>query len=466
MKTLIVIREKDYGWMSSFFPGVHPLVVPICNKPFIEFLLDFAILAGSTAVRIVSDGSLNSVEAYCETGDRWGIELGYGSIRQNDSDETVMEKNRLFCSEDRVLVINGFIFIRYADKAGLKSFFAETSSGSLSRCSSGSIELTGIPEDVSAAPGTLPFSLTDLHSIDSYYRLNAEILTDYPSPYVLPGYSNEPDCHMGRNVVISKGAEVIKPVVIGNNVQIMKGAIVGPSAVIGSNVIVDRESTVSRSIVLDNTYIGEQLDIVGRIASGNTLVDPETAFLVSMEDPHLLAGMNKAARRQGLVLIRYLAHAAIALLLILLLILPYLFFRILLSVTAKWQTRAVTFYGANEGKSFTSALPSISCGGTTCSLFTRLSLDRFPMFFHVLAGKIGVIGSFPLEVKESGHGETEIFSGYRPAVFSYAEAEDWPADAGESAIVERYYAVHGTPAQDIVLTVKAFLNRMHPGEQE
>ncbi|NTV93683.1 MAG: NDP-sugar synthase, partial [Chlorobiaceae bacterium] len=91
MKTLVVIREKDYEWLYPVFPGVHPLLVPVCNKPYAEFLIDFAILAGSNAIRFVSDGQLGGLEHYCENGSRWGIEISYASMLGDEDLETVID---------------------------------------------------------------------------------------------------------------------------------------------------------------------------------------------------------------------------------------------------------------------------------------------------------------------------------------------------------------------------------------
>ncbi|NTU93331.1 MAG: NDP-sugar synthase [Chlorobiaceae bacterium] len=465
MKTLIVIREADYGWLTPLFPGVHPLVMPICNKPFIEYLIDFSILAGSTAVRIVSDGPLNDVERYCENGSRWGIDISYASILVDDDLDAVMDKNARYCSEGRMMVTSGFIFISYEKKHELKPFVAMAPAGTLLRGSTGSLLLTGTPENVGEVREPAPCSLVELDSIGSYYRLSTEILNERPSPYVLPGYSNEPDCHIGRNVVTSKGAEIIKPVIIGNNVQIMKGAVVGPFAVIGSNVIVDRESTVSNSMLLDNTYIGENLDIVGRIAYGNILIDPASGVSIAMEDRHLLSGMKRDGIF-GLGLFRYLFHAAVSLLFILLLFIPYLLLAPLLKIQGKWKNRTMTFQGVQQGKNVIVVRPSIAGEGVLSGLARSLSLDRFAMLFSALSGRVAVIGSFPVEAGRHQEAATSVLMpGYRPAVFSYAEAEDWPVNAEDSSIVERYYAVHGSPVQDMVLTVKAFLNRIHAQDQ-
>ena len=459
MKTLIVIREQEYGWLRDMFPDVHPLLVPICNKPFIEFFIDFSIFTGSEAIRIVSDGALGEVERYCENGSRWGVDISYGNMQPADELLTVIDKNRRFCMEERVMIISGFFFIHYDKKGNYASLFAALPPGELLTCGHGSINLRGTPTAESRATETTPFSLTPLDSVGKYYSLCMEILKNGLTNYVIPGYSSESDCYIGRNVVIPKSAEIKKPVIIGNNVQIMANAVVNSNSVIGSNVIIDRESMISGSIVMDNTYIGEHLEVQNKIAAGTLLIDPESGISIVMEDPHLLTGMTQS-RATGTSL-RFMVHALAATLLIILLLLPYLLLRPILGMQSKWKKRREEYYAGLPGKTFTMNKITIDCSGPLGALAKALSLDRFTMLFRVLSGKVTLIGSQPVLIDPAIRIVPNRTAGYRPGVFSYAEAEDWPQDGSDTEIVEHYYAVHSNPLKDIAMMQKAFFNRTH-----
>ena len=460
MKTLIIIREQEYEWLHPVFPGIHPLLIPICNKPYIEFLIDFAILAGSGAMRIVSDGPISDIEEYCDNGNRWGISLSYASILSSDDLRAVIEKNQRYCSEERVMIINGFVFIGYDKHNSYKTLFSSLPEGDFLTCSHGSISLTGAPSQAQNPIVSLPLSLVGLDSIHVYYHLCTDILNDVASPYVLPGYSNEEGCHIGRNVVISKSAEIKKPVIIGNNVQILADSVIGPGAVIGSDVIIDRESTVTGSIVLDNTYIGEHLEVINRIAAGNILIEPESGVSIAMEDPHLFTGTKKSGSATPLVL--SLVHSLEAILLIALQLIPFLLLSSLLSIQGKWKTSKTSYYTAVAGKILTLTTVAIERKGVLSTIAAALSLDRFILLFSVLRGQLAIIGSYPIVANaDTSRTLNGMESWYRAGVFSYAEAEDWPASGGDKAIVERYFAVHGNPLLDIAMTVKALLNRIH-----
>jgi NDP-sugar pyrophosphorylase family protein len=459
MKTLLAIREREYEWVNQTFPSIHPLLLPICNKPFTEFLIDFAILAGSTEVRLLSDGPLAEVKEYCENGSRWGVQLSYATLQADDSLKDLLDKNRRFCGEDRIMIISGFCFINYDKQRGYASIMSQMPAGTCVSCPGGSIILAGNQETLSRNPPEIPLSLLPLDEIGSYFRISMETLENGSARYVLPGYGNEPECAIGRNVIISKTAEIIKPVSIGNNVQILSGAIIGPACIIGSNVIIDKESSVKKGVILDNTYIGEHLEVKGRIASGNMLIDPRSSASIAMEDPHLLSGI-KAAGKSGTAG-RKTVHAIAAAILITMQLIPFLLLFPLLKLQGRWCSGTTTCHADSSGKTFTLPTAEITGNSPAGSLAAAISLDRLPLLLRVIIGQLTIIGSSPIPASGETGDKPSAKSGYRPAVFSYAEAEDWPVNSSDAAIVERYYTIHSTPLNDIGLTMKALLNKLY-----
>jgi hypothetical protein len=459
MKTLLAIREREYDWVRQAFPSIHPLLLPLCNKPFTEFLIDFAILAGSSEIRLLSDGPLGEVKEYCENGNRWGVQLSYATLHAEDSFQDLIDKNRKFCGDDRIMIISGFSFISYDKHQGYANIMSLMPAETCASCSSGSITIFGNTETPSTNRPVLPLTILPLDNVGSYYRISLETLENGSARYVLPGYGNEPGCAIGRNVVISKTAEIRKPVSIGNNVQILSGAVIGPSAVIGSNVIIDKESTVKSGIILDNTYIGEHLEVTGRIASGNMLTDPRSGASIAMEDPHLMTGI-KAGGKSGTAG-RKTVHAVAAAILISMQLFPFLLLFPLLKLQGSWSSGTTTCQGDSSGKSFSMPTSEITGTGLAVSLAAAISLDRLPMLLRVVTGQLAIIGSAPIIVSDRTTSFPAGNPGYRPAVFSYAEAEDWPVNGSDAAIVERFYAMHSTPVKDIGMTIKALLNKLY-----
>jgi hypothetical protein len=459
MKTILAIREKEFAWASDAFPCVHPLLLPLCNKPFVEYLIDLAILTGSTAVRILCDGGLGAVERYCEDGSRWGIDVSYANMQVTDSVETLLGKNRRFCGDDRIMIISGFCFIRYDKRLDYASLASSMPEGVWITCPAGrSITLSGAPLMPRTEGVEAPMTLMPLDSMASYYRASMEALETGAERYVLPGYGGEPGCAIGRNVVISKSVQIRKPVSIGNNVQLLADTIIGPSAIIGNNVIIDRESSVESSIILDNTYIGEHLEVNGRIASGNRLNDPRSGASIEMEDPHLLGSIRKSSILSALP--RKIVHALIALIFIAVLAVPFLLLWPLLKLAGRWQSTRIDCLSESPGKTIRLGKVVLEAGKAPGVIATALSLDRYLWLFRVLAGQLALIGSTPLSADTAQASDPSGSLACRPAVFSYAEAEEWPASGGDAAIVERYHLAHSNPASDIGLTFKAFINRL------
>ena len=46
MNSLIIIQEKHYSWLRELKSAEHPAMVTICNKPILEYLVDFSVLLG------------------------------------------------------------------------------------------------------------------------------------------------------------------------------------------------------------------------------------------------------------------------------------------------------------------------------------------------------------------------------------------------------------------------------------
>ncbi|QEQ57656.1 hypothetical protein [Chlorobium phaeovibrioides] len=116
VQTLIVLREEEHAWLQDLFRSRHPMLVTLCNKPFIEYLIDFAILSGSEALRIASDSPITDLENYCRNGSRWGITIDYAHILPEDDQERLLEKNRQFCSRGKTMLIEKTLFVAYDKK--------------------------------------------------------------------------------------------------------------------------------------------------------------------------------------------------------------------------------------------------------------------------------------------------------------------------------------------------------------
>ena len=463
MKTLLVLRDHTFAWMKEFFPDTHPVLVPLCNKPLLEYLIDFSIICGCTEIRIVLDGSGAEVEKYFGTGSSWGVPISYGSIRQNDALETILAKNSRFCADDSLLILDGFFFLRYDQTKDYSSLAHPDTSGLARTCATGSLVIQGhhpLDDDQQTMPLPL-LEITPLATLNDLYHLAMDILEHTGSHYVLPGYSHENGVFIGRNVAIAKTAVITKPVMLGNNVQIRPGAEIGPGAIIGSNVIIGANSKTVRAMVMDHTYIGEELDLTNKIASGHMLISPENNISLKIEDAHLLSAINPPRPRRTM---RIITHGITAFFLVLLMAVPYIFLSLILKYQKKWSCSSLTYLQNKDGAPLEIHRVELPSKGYAASLARALSVDKFELLFQIFTGKLRLIGNTLSPAEDMSPSLLQEFEEYAPGVFSYAEAEGWPAMDFDPEISDRFHMKHSTWTRDISMTFNALRNRLHTGK--
>jgi len=461
MKAIITVKEKEIDWFRSLFRSCHPLLMQICKKPFLEYLVDFSILCGCSEIRLVTDIPVQRVEDLYGDGSRWGIQLSYSSIRETDGFDEVLEKNSGFCRNTTLLVFEGFFFLHYDKNLDYSDFFRSLPGGELKRCSTGRLSIVGgSPENRSRPTAESPLlETTPLSSVADIHQLSIEILTRNPERYVLPGYSSENQAFIGQNVVIARKAEINPPVMIGNHVQIHKDAVIGPGAIIGSDVIIDSNCQIVNSVVFDKTYIGKHLDLKGKVVGENSVVNPIDGIQLHLEDEHLLSQVRPASPR--VPFLHRLVTRIHALLAMILLLLPFLCCVSILKMQKRWMPQKQSVLINSQGKTRKLSRPRIAPTGYIGKFALLLSLDRFPLLSAVLGGKLSMIGSKILEDTGENREKIKEYSSYRPAVFSYAEAETWPDENSEWEIVERFHLARKSIFHDQILLIKAIVNRIY-----
>jgi len=196
MKTLIVIKADTFDWLQTVFPERSPLLASVCNKPLLEYLLDFAILSGSRHVRLATDMPVDKVEAVFGDGSRWGLELTYTPVRKTDDLAAALLKNSRYCAGSRLLLMQGCFFLHYDQNNDYASFMQAAAPGELLTCATGRILIQdqapqpSLPKDIPP-----PLALTPLRSVSDIYRLSMRVLGHDAHQYVLPGYNNETGLH-------------------------------------------------------------------------------------------------------------------------------------------------------------------------------------------------------------------------------------------------------------------------------
>lgn len=465
MKGIILCLESDLPWIRETFE-VHPLLLPICNKPYLEYLLDLFVLLGVKSIRVLTDEPDTMVEDYFGKGDRWGVAISYSAIKKQDSLALVLKKNESFCRDSDIVICEGGDFFSY-NKSDQYTNLLKQEEGRAFQVGEDEGRLVFLPCGCAAElPHSFPVKVNSgigtvsLRSIKEYFNLCQSILGKHSEKYVLPGYNNESDVYLGHNVEITKTVRINKPVMIGNNVALKPGSVIGPDVIIGSNVMIDGGTTLENSIVHDRTYIGRELEIKDKIVSKNRLIDPQDGTTVNFEDAFIFSKMTSGSFS---LVLRRLVHWLVSWPIVLLQILPFLLFSGLLKAGGKKIIKARNILLSSEG--LVAKLPiGVASGKNNTSLlekmFYALSLDKFPLLFAVLAGKLSLIGNRILEDNETNRKLLCDFRAYTPGVFSYSESEPAISEGYEVLIAERFFSGNTSMFTDAKILFKCLINRL------
>jgi len=457
MKALIIMKEAQCGWLREIIPNQHPGMMPLCNKPLLEYLLDFTVLCGCDHIRFVMDSPDSGLEDYFGNGSRWGVALSYSPARTSDDLDTTLKKNSRFCEDTSLLILDGFFFIRHSKSRDYSSLATADTEGPELACSGGSIlyrQADESPRLLHTAPADSTTGLLPLESISDFYSITMEILSRDAGHYVLPGYNNEEGVYIGRNVSISKTTTINKPVLLGNNVQLQDHTEIGPGAVIGSNVIVDSGTCIVNSIVMENSYVGAELKIKEKILRSDMAIST-TGTVVRFVDDHLLAGLQHSATR-GLA--RVIIHWCLACLFYVTGLIPALVFKLLLKVTNNWQQQTVKVLDRN-GRPLAWQAVAIRDDTLTGKLARVLAVDKIIQLPQVLAGRLELVGNKPFPATPEGERQREDFVNYLPGIFYFSEAEGIEEGDSQEEITERFFSANRSLAGDLRVMCKTLLNR-------
>ncbi len=294
MKALIVLRQNTAQWPSKMGSSGHPVMIPFCNKPLLEYLVDFMVLSRCDSIVINMETPDPRIEDYFGNGERFGICISYTAIEKGESIDEILDTNNIWtrCTSFPLVVFDGLFFVHYDKSLFDSDWIKSLDTGLLASCSSGNLLIA--PKDsnlrnISSAKTDIPFSLSNLETLDDYFRITMEILDAEQDHYVLPGYKQTRQIVFGKNVKISRNVQITPPVILGNNIKLLDNVSVGPHAVVGNNVILDEQSEAKNSIILSSTYIGEGLHLSCKIVGGKRLISLPRGDMLEIEDKSLVS---------------------------------------------------------------------------------------------------------------------------------------------------------------------------------
>ncbi|MCP3955740.1 MAG: hypothetical protein GY697_26525, partial [Desulfobacterales bacterium] len=198
-------------------------------------------------------------------------------------------------------------------------------------------------------------------------------------------------------------------------------------------------------MVVEESYLGSDLTLKRKVVNANRIFSFREEQSMVSEDPFLFSSVKTHI---PLPTLRRLVNSLAALLLAILMCIPFFFIASWMKLWGNVKFRRVTYFTNNRRETFHTLEVVNTRRSLAGKLLSSLSLDRFTLLLQAIQGKILLIGNRLLTVSEKNKKRLADFEGYRPGVFGYSEADDFQEGILEAEVSERYYTVHRNILQD------------------
>jgi len=458
MKAIFYCPQEHSHWLMRYFPRLSPYMLKICNKPLLEYYLDFCVLIGVKEIRVLINDPNMELEETFNTGVKWGLDISYSLSKPDDNVPQILSKNSNFADGNDLLLFYGYGFLSY-DKEKQYSLFEKKSSFRIGQddMSLHYITANTNPEELAQISEVMPeeLSFLKLDSISTYWKLSMDVLNSRIGSFILPGYNSEPGVYLGKNLSYPRGTTLNKPLMLGDKVSLQESILIGPDVVVGDNVIIDSSSTVKGAIIYDKTYVGSDLEIINKIVNGNRLIDPESGEFINLVDEFFLTNYKPGISRSFLL---RSFHSIVSLLLLFIFFVPFVFIKFLTILGGVEKKKQNCLVSVNEKTRFYNLyLPKMK--NPIGNLFYRFSLDKYHFYLECFLGKLWLVGNRILPSNAKGIDILYTLPDYKPAVFSLSEKLDCDHNDPEYIIHEIYYLNNSNLIEDFKILLKFLWQR-------
>jgi len=405
-------------------------LLPIGSRPLLSYWLELCVDLGITDVQIILGRAAEYIEMFCGNGEKWGLNINYSLIRAEDDPQAYLSRDPERWRDGLLYIGEALFPRRRADFTlenlqvlhegccvrhdGHPAFFLSHNCADIDNF----IRQKSCNSMACSASESARIDLTFICDVTQYYQLNMEIVRGEMSRYLSSGYSSRDKASIGYNVITPPSVTFTPPLAIGNDCRIGAISVIGPGTVISDHVLIDRQCEISDSIILSDTYVGRNLEIKGKIVSGNRIVDPEDGTCLEIEDPWLVAQTRPRDYMRDFL--RAVFGWEFALLLVVVQFIPFIFFYSIIRLLGRGRFVNRSYWGIGGNKiTIEHLVASTPVPSLLLMIFYGTSLDRFPQLLSVLSGKLWLCGQVP---KAANGSELKEPHRYFPAVFSYSDA--------------------------------------------
>jgi len=314
----LILAAGQGARMSSWTKDKPKGMIPLANKPILEFLVSGLVSSGIKDINIVVGYCRNSVMSYFGNGSRFGANIKY-SLQEKATGTIDALRIGLENIEGDFIFVPGDNYVSAASLKLLREYKGEALlSGNAERWSKwgeieirkgkpfitfdnpeayGRIHFTGIMKIskntgqnlVQAGGAHVGEALQKIVDSSSFEVVNSEFWHNIVYPWDLiegnqmalrdnqlyrsgkleRNVNIKGEVSIGKGSIVSSGTSLEGPISIGQNCFIGPNSVIGPAVSIGDNVTIGPLCEIKDSIVMNGTNIGSFCSIRGSVLGVN-----------------------------------------------------------------------------------------------------------------------------------------------------------------------------------------------------
>ena len=278
---LFVPSTRETEWVGDILPGTSPAELPVAGKRIIDYAIEHAQRFGVMFTEVLdwrfSEQLADDFADMTRTGFPVFYMKGEGELPRGLNDIGGYSSPLTGNITDGLVVVWGLVLsMHMAEDVSLdpvtEAECAETPAGVYRR--EGGRWMRVVPHGLV------------VRNVKAWHELNLVVLR-HPEEFTVPGYSSEQGVHIGRNVVLEHGTEVKPPVLLQDNTWFARNVRLEGDVIVDSGSYISEGSRLRKTVVCSNTFIGEGLDLEGKIVVGRRVIDAESGTWVDLEEPGL-----------------------------------------------------------------------------------------------------------------------------------------------------------------------------------